>query len=216
MLSQDFLCFQTSVIALVPPVATLLAKSPLLEKYDLSFVQCGYCGAAPVALSVINQLKARLPKYEFRQSKPSRKILLSKIKHTEMRHNVVSMTCMCIEKDLLVKSQLYESSCSCQELGTRKGSFHQLSCSVDLFTIDSATQKAYHKGLQEILISHLGVFNTCFSVVSSILLQNTWLRWFYPTRVFYSFHRFWYDRDRVRNELTSWWRRPYICWPHYA
>jgi len=51
---------------LIPPVATLLAKSPLVDKYKLK-LRSICCGAAPLAQDVELQLRRRFPGVKFRQ-----------------------------------------------------------------------------------------------------------------------------------------------------
>lgn len=48
-----------SVLALAPPLAVFLAKTPKLDKYDLSCVQNVNCGAAPLSQEIETTLKKR-------------------------------------------------------------------------------------------------------------------------------------------------------------
>lgn len=52
--------FQCKQMVLVPPVATLFAKSPILDKYDLSSVEHVNSGAAPLGQGVEDTLAERL------------------------------------------------------------------------------------------------------------------------------------------------------------
>lgn len=51
--------FKIASLALAPPLAVFLAKSPKVEKYDLSCVKEAYCGAAPLSEETENALKKR-------------------------------------------------------------------------------------------------------------------------------------------------------------
>ena len=48
------------MLHIVPPVAVLLAKSPLVDNYDLSSVCKLFCGAAPLGGDTQRQVEARL------------------------------------------------------------------------------------------------------------------------------------------------------------
>ena len=48
---------QVNELLLVPPVAVMLAKSGLAEKFDLSCVEEVLCGGAPLSSSVEKQLR---------------------------------------------------------------------------------------------------------------------------------------------------------------
>ena len=48
------------ILALVPPVSVLLAKSGLIQKYDLSCVKAVVNGAAPLPAEVSEDLKRQL------------------------------------------------------------------------------------------------------------------------------------------------------------
>ncbi|DAZ94390.1 TPA: LOW QUALITY PROTEIN: hypothetical protein N0F65_003254 [Lagenidium giganteum] len=47
-------------LSIAPPLATFLARHPLVSRYDLSSVEYAFCGAAPVRREIENRLKARL------------------------------------------------------------------------------------------------------------------------------------------------------------
>lgn len=47
---------------IVPPIAAMLAKSPLVDKYDLSSVRCWRSGAAPLGPQLFKEFCARLKK----------------------------------------------------------------------------------------------------------------------------------------------------------
>ncbi|ELU01263.1 hypothetical protein CAPTEDRAFT_202507 [Capitella teleta] len=65
----SLLCkYQTPVAAVAPPIATLLAKSPIIDRYDLSFLRHLFVGAAPVLPSIEQAVKKRLPHLELRQT----------------------------------------------------------------------------------------------------------------------------------------------------
>jgi 4-coumarate--CoA ligase len=49
--------FKVSYLLLVPPVAVLLIKSPLLSQYDLSSIKFLLCGAAPLGSDTSTQLE---------------------------------------------------------------------------------------------------------------------------------------------------------------
>jgi len=71
MVRFDFETFLQTIqevdnIWLIPPVATLLAKSPLVDKYKPK-IRSVCCGAAPLASDVIQQLQRRFPGIRFRQ-----------------------------------------------------------------------------------------------------------------------------------------------------
>jgi hypothetical protein len=48
-------------VLVVPPVALLMAKSPITSTYDLSSIKTIMCGAAPLSSDLQAQLEARLP-----------------------------------------------------------------------------------------------------------------------------------------------------------
>ena len=45
---------------IVPPVATLLVKNPLAERYDFTALRDVFCGAAPLSKEIEDGLLARL------------------------------------------------------------------------------------------------------------------------------------------------------------
>jgi 4-coumarate--CoA ligase len=51
---------KVDVILIVPPVAVLLAKSPLVRDYDLSSLRAVFCGAAPLGKDVHALVEKRL------------------------------------------------------------------------------------------------------------------------------------------------------------
>lgn len=51
--------FKLSSLALAPPLAVLLAKSPKVDNYNLSSVKEAYCGAAPLSQETEEALKKR-------------------------------------------------------------------------------------------------------------------------------------------------------------
>lgn len=52
---------------MVPPLMLFLAKSPLVDRYDLSSIKDIMCGAAPCGKDLINQVLSRLGVKSFRQ-----------------------------------------------------------------------------------------------------------------------------------------------------
>ena len=63
--------FQITSLTIVPPLAVMLCKSGLLDKYDLSHVQNVSCGAAPLKYEQEMELKEKLAgdKTHMQQSK---------------------------------------------------------------------------------------------------------------------------------------------------
>jgi 4-coumarate--CoA ligase len=55
---------KVNYLAIVPPIMVFLAKSPLVDQYDLSSVVEIGCGAAPLSIEVENQVRNRL-KHDF-------------------------------------------------------------------------------------------------------------------------------------------------------
>ena len=45
---------------MVPPIAVLLAKHPVVEKYDLRCVECVICGAAPLSAETEREVCQKL------------------------------------------------------------------------------------------------------------------------------------------------------------
>ena len=54
-----FSVFQVSMIPLVPPIALLLSKHPIVDKYDLSSVKCLISSAAPLSLDIMENLRRK-------------------------------------------------------------------------------------------------------------------------------------------------------------
>ncbi|XP_013183419.1 uncharacterized protein LOC106129399 isoform X2 [Amyelois transitella] len=52
---------KANMLLAVPPIVVFLAKSPLVEKYDLSSVYVVMCGAAPLSTETISEACKRLP-----------------------------------------------------------------------------------------------------------------------------------------------------------
>lgn len=48
--------FRATYATLVPPIILQLAKSPLVNTYDISSLRMVMCGAAPLARELINEL----------------------------------------------------------------------------------------------------------------------------------------------------------------
>jgi acyl-CoA synthetase (AMP-forming)/AMP-acid ligase II len=61
---EDFLDaiqkYRVQAVPIVPPVALMLAKSPLVDKYDLSSLKSVMVSAAPTKLEVVQMLRRRL------------------------------------------------------------------------------------------------------------------------------------------------------------
>jgi acyl-coenzyme A synthetase/AMP-(fatty) acid ligase len=61
---EDFLDaiqkYRVQAVPVVPPVALMLAKSPLVDKYDLSSLKRVMVSAAPTKLEVVQMLRRRL------------------------------------------------------------------------------------------------------------------------------------------------------------
>ncbi|XP_061728907.1 luciferin 4-monooxygenase-like isoform X1 [Cydia pomonella] len=53
--------YKIQVLLTVPPIVLLLAKSPVVEKYDLSSVNVVWCAAAPLSKEIIQAALKRLP-----------------------------------------------------------------------------------------------------------------------------------------------------------
>ncbi|XP_063367500.1 uncharacterized protein LOC134655923 [Cydia amplana] len=53
--------YKIQVLLTVPPIVLLLAKSPVVEKYDLSSVNLVWCAAAPLSKEIIQGALKRLP-----------------------------------------------------------------------------------------------------------------------------------------------------------
>lgn len=50
---------QVTTIVLVPPIATMLSKFPLVDEYNLSSIKSILIGAAPLGAEVIEKLKSK-------------------------------------------------------------------------------------------------------------------------------------------------------------
>lgn len=59
--------FKITMLFTVPPLVVFLAKSPLVDKYDLSSVKEVSCGAAPLSKEMADAVKKRLNIVNFRQ-----------------------------------------------------------------------------------------------------------------------------------------------------
>ncbi|KPJ18228.1 Luciferin 4-monooxygenase [Papilio machaon] len=53
--------YKVNVLFTVPPMMIFFAKSPLVEKYDMSSVKQAWCAAAPLSTDTIRQVLRRLP-----------------------------------------------------------------------------------------------------------------------------------------------------------
>ena len=60
--------YQVIVAPVLPPVALMMAKSPIIEQYDLSSMEEIFCAAAPFGGGLVKELKKRFPNLKrFRQ-----------------------------------------------------------------------------------------------------------------------------------------------------
>lgn len=57
----NHLQLQVHSVYLVPPVVTFLAKSPLVDKYDLTSVDTIISGAAPLGEQLTRAVRQRIP-----------------------------------------------------------------------------------------------------------------------------------------------------------
>ncbi|KAJ3694688.1 hypothetical protein LUZ60_000065 [Juncus effusus] len=64
---QDIEKYRVSIAAVVPPLVLAMAKSPMVEKYDLSSIRIVLSGAAPLGKELQDALRARLPQAVFGQ-----------------------------------------------------------------------------------------------------------------------------------------------------
>lgn len=68
---DDFLryihMYRITSVYVVPPMMLLLAKSPTVDRYDLSSLYTVWCGAAPLAESVVRAVQQRIGFKNFRQ-----------------------------------------------------------------------------------------------------------------------------------------------------
>ena len=53
------------MLFLVPPILVVLAKSPTINKYDLSSLEFMLTGAAPTGKDLIEEVYKRLPKLKY-------------------------------------------------------------------------------------------------------------------------------------------------------
>ena len=61
--------YKISTLYLVPPIAITMANNPdLLQKYDMSSVRQIFCGAAPLAKEITDELNRRHPSWKIRQA----------------------------------------------------------------------------------------------------------------------------------------------------
>lgn len=61
--------YRCNVLFLVPPLMVLLAKSPLVDRFDISSVRFAFCGAAPLSKELESAVEGRLrnPNYRLKQ-----------------------------------------------------------------------------------------------------------------------------------------------------
>ncbi len=67
MVIQFVLCLQVTTLIIVPPIALLLTKHPLVSNYDLSSLEVITCGAAPLSGEISQELQKRLNLRDIRQ-----------------------------------------------------------------------------------------------------------------------------------------------------
>lgn len=58
---------QLRELLLVPPILIRLVRDPLVDKYDLSCLRRFSTGAAPLAEEILQLLKKKFPRTEFKQ-----------------------------------------------------------------------------------------------------------------------------------------------------
>lgn len=78
--------YKPNIAFLVPPLLVFLAKSPLVDKYDLSSLVVIGCGAAPLSKEVSDAVKERLNVFEIRQGYGMSEMTLSVLAQT-LEHN---------------------------------------------------------------------------------------------------------------------------------
>jgi acyl-CoA synthetase (AMP-forming)/AMP-acid ligase II len=59
--------YEIRELCLVPPIIVLLAKSPIVENYDLSCIRRFFSGAAPLSNGILKVLQGRFPHTGFKQ-----------------------------------------------------------------------------------------------------------------------------------------------------
>jgi acyl-CoA synthetase (AMP-forming)/AMP-acid ligase II len=59
--------YEIRELCLVPPIIILLAKSPLVQRYDLSCIRRFFSGAAPLSDGILQVLQERFPQTGFKQ-----------------------------------------------------------------------------------------------------------------------------------------------------
>lgn len=75
--------YKTNTAFLVPPLLVFLAKSPLVDKYDLSSLFVIGCGAAPLSKEISDAVKERLNIIALRQGYGMSEMTLSVLAQTE-------------------------------------------------------------------------------------------------------------------------------------
>lgn len=75
--------YKTNAAFLVPPLLLFLAKSPLVDKYDVSSLIIIGCGAAPLSKEIGDAVKARLNILALRQGYGMSEMTLSVLAQTE-------------------------------------------------------------------------------------------------------------------------------------
>ena len=68
--------FQATVLHVVPPVALMLAKHPVVDKFDLTSVREIVVGAAPLSETMSKELQAKLKLKVVRQGRSPSQLLL--------------------------------------------------------------------------------------------------------------------------------------------
>lgn len=75
--------YKTNTAFLVPPLLLFLAKSPLVDMYDVSSLVVIGCGAAPLSKDISDAVKARLNIFALRQGYGMSEMTLSVLSQTE-------------------------------------------------------------------------------------------------------------------------------------
>lgn len=75
--------YKTNTAFLVPPLLVFLAKSPLVDQYDISSIMVIGCGAAPLSKEISDAVKARLNILALRQGYGMSEMTLSVLAQSE-------------------------------------------------------------------------------------------------------------------------------------
>lgn len=83
--------YRANTLYTVPPIMVLLAKSPLIDKYDLSSLQVIWFGAAPCSEELISDVRKRLGVRVFRQGYGMTEITFALTGQTDEFHSAGSV-----------------------------------------------------------------------------------------------------------------------------